>query len=50
MGNNPNQIQVDPEKIQQAIEKYKLPFVLVFGVFFFSGPLMSLLNIFSFFI
>ncbi len=48
MGNNPNQIQVDPEKIQQAIEKYKLPFALVFGVFFFSGPLMSLLNIFSF--
>ncbi len=48
MENNPNQIQVDPEKIQQAIEKYKLPFLLVFGAIFFSGPLMSLLNIFSF--
>ena len=48
MGNNPNQIQVDPEKIQQAIEKYKLPFALVFGALFFSGPLMSLLNIFTF--
>lgn len=48
MQEHPNQIQLDPEKINQVLEKYKLPFVLVFGAVFFSGPLMSLLNIFSY--
>lgn len=48
MQEHPNQIQLDPEKINQVLEKYKLPFVLAFGVVFFSGPIMTFLNIFSF--
>lgn len=48
MQEHPNQIQIDPEKMNQFLEKYKLPFLLVFGAVFFSGPLMSLLNIFSY--
>lgn len=40
--------QIDPEKLARSLEKYKLPFFLVFGAIVFSGPIMTLLNIFEF--
>lgn len=42
------QSEIDPEKIKQSIEKYKAPFLLLFVVIFFAGPLKALLNIFEF--
>ncbi len=46
MNQYPNEI--NPEKIKQSIEKYKVPFFLIIAVTFFSGPFMALLNIFTF--
>lgn len=40
--------QVDLEQLKENIEKYKTPFLLIIAAFVFSGPLMSLLNIFIF--
>lgn len=43
---DPNQI--DPEKLKEGIEKLKTPIVLIAALFFLSGPLSALINIFDF--
>ena len=45
---NQYQGELDPEKIKQSLEKMKVPIYLIVGAFLFSGPLMTLLNIFEF--
>lgn len=40
--------EIDPEKIKEAIEKYKTPFILVMAAVFLSGPLVTMINIFEF--